>query len=47
MMTNVIVHRLVAMLLSVTWHLIPMSKNAVGGGEVSAHLGVACHGRPA
>jgi len=39
-MTNVVVHHLVATLLSAMWHLILMSKNGLGGGDISAHLGI-------
>ena len=42
-MTNVVICRLVATSLSATWHLIPMFKNELGGGDVSAHLGVAAY----
>jgi len=44
MMTNVVICHLVAMSPMATWHLIPMFKNGLQGGDVSAHLGVVHHG---
>jgi len=39
-MTLVIICHSVAKLLSAMWHLIPMLKNGLGGGDVSADLGI-------
>jgi len=44
MMTNVVIHRSVATSPSAAWYLIPMLKNGLGGGDVSAHQGVGRHG---
>jgi len=42
--TNVVVCRSVAMSPLATWYLIPMLKNGLRGGDVSAHQGVGHRG---
>jgi len=42
--TNVLLCCSVAMSLSATWYLIPMLKNGLGGGDVSAHQGIGRRG---
>jgi len=44
-MTNVVICCLVATSPTAMWHLIPMFKNELGGGDVSAHLGIGHRGR--
>ena len=43
-MTNVVIHHSIAMSPSAMWYLIPMLKNGLGGGDVSAHQGVGHRG---